>query len=125
MKIAQGLWECEYKDFQIMAASPEGPEETRQKIALSSFDRYSSRHRQSQVPLHERIKDQYARWQTSVSKLDRNVVDSVEYWHQKRFEHPRLSRMAVDVMTVPAMIAECERLFSATGLMVTPLRNRM
>ena len=28
-------------------------------------------------------------------------------------------------MTVPAMSAEYERLFSAVGLMVTPLRNRL
>jgi hypothetical protein len=41
------------------------------------------------------------------------------------FEYPRLSRMALDVMTVPAMSSECERLFSATGLMVTPHRNRL
>ena len=33
--------------------------------------------------------------------------------------------MALDVMTVPAMSAEVERLFSAVGLMVTPLRNRL
>jgi hypothetical protein len=33
--------------------------------------------------------------------------------------------MALDVMTVPAMSSECERLFSATSLMVTPLRNRL
>ena len=33
--------------------------------------------------------------------------------------------MALDIMTVPAMSAECERLFSAVGLMVTPLRSRL
>ena len=33
--------------------------------------------------------------------------------------------MALDVMTVPAMSAECERLFSAVGLMVTANRNRL
>jgi hypothetical protein len=33
--------------------------------------------------------------------------------------------MALDVMTVPAMSAEVERLFSAVGLMVTPLRHRL
>ncbi|KAL6411075.1 hAT family dimerization domain protein [Ilyonectria robusta] len=31
--------------------------------------------------------------------------------------------MALDVITVPAISLECERLFSATGLIVTPLRN--
>ncbi|KAG7404258.1 hypothetical protein Forpe1208_v015706 [Fusarium oxysporum f. sp. rapae] len=62
---------------------------------------------------------------TSVSGSDKDVADPVEYWVLKRFEYPRLSRMALDVMTVPAMSSECERLFSATGLMVTPLRNRL
>ena len=33
--------------------------------------------------------------------------------------------MALDVMSVPAMSADVERLFSAVGLMVTPLRNRL
>jgi hypothetical protein len=33
--------------------------------------------------------------------------------------------MAVDFMTVQAMSAECERLFSAAGRMVTPLRNQL
>ena len=33
--------------------------------------------------------------------------------------------MAMDFMTVHAMSAECERLFSAAGRMVTPLRNQL
>jgi hypothetical protein len=33
--------------------------------------------------------------------------------------------MALDVLTVPAMSAECERLFSAVGLMVTSRRHRL
>ena len=33
--------------------------------------------------------------------------------------------MALDVMIVLAMSAECERLFSAVGLMVMALRNRL
>ena len=33
--------------------------------------------------------------------------------------------MAMDFMTVQAMSAECERLFSAAGRMVTPLRSQL
>jgi hypothetical protein len=33
--------------------------------------------------------------------------------------------MALDFMTIQAMSAECERLFSAAGRMVTPLRNQL
>jgi hypothetical protein len=53
------------------------------------------------------------------------VEDPIQYWASKRREYPRLSRMALDVLTVPAMSAECERLFSAVGLMVAPLRHRL
>ena len=33
--------------------------------------------------------------------------------------------MALDFLTIQPMSAECERLFSAAGLMVTPQRNRL
>lgn len=33
--------------------------------------------------------------------------------------------MALDFLTIQAMSAECERLFSAAGRMVTPLRSRL
>jgi hypothetical protein len=119
----QRLWDTEYRDLQITVTSPEGPVVKRRKTTLSSFDRYRNRYRQSQPSAAQA--DEYIRWQASVSGSDKDVADPVEYWVLKRFEYPRLSRMALDVMTVPAMSSECERLFSATGLMVTPLRNRL
>jgi hypothetical protein len=122
-EIVQRLWDTEYRDLQITVTSPEGPVVKRRKTTLSSFDRYRNRYRQSQPSAAQA--DEYIRWQASVSGSDKDVADPVEYWVLKRFEYPRLSRMALDVMTVPAMSSECERLFSATGLMVTPLRNRL
>ena len=56
---------------------------------------------------------------------DALVIDPYEYWHRKRFKYPKLSRMALDLLTVPPMSAECERLFSTAGLMVTKIRNRL
>ena len=56
---------------------------------------------------------------------DSDIRDPREYWHAQRFKYPRLSQMAMDFMTVQAMSAECERLFSAAGRMVTPLRSQL
>ncbi|SCO88905.1 uncharacterized protein FRV6_13033 [Fusarium oxysporum] len=100
-EIVQRLWDTEYRDLQIAVTSPEANPPLLKRMNIS------------------------AGWQASVSGSDKDVADPVEYWVLKRSEYPRLSRMALDVMTVPAMSSECERLFSTTGLMVTPLRNRL
>lgn len=121
--IVQRLWDTEYRDLQITASSPEGPVVKMRKTKLSSFDKYRNTYRQSQPAWSQ--SDEYTRWQANTSSGERDITDPIEYWVLKRFEYPRLSRMALDVMTVPAMSSECERLFSATGLMVTPLRNRL
>lgn len=121
--IVQRLWDAEYRDLQITISSPEGPVVKMRKTKLSSFDKYRNTYRQSQLAWSQ--SDEYTRWQANTSSSERDITDPIEYWILKRFEYPRLSRMALDVMTVPAMSSECERLFSATGLMVTPLRNRL
>ncbi|CAG9954025.1 unnamed protein product [Clonostachys rosea f. rosea IK726] len=105
--IVQHLWETEYRDLQITVTSPEGPVVKRRKTTLSSFDRYRNRYRQSQ-PFAAQA-DEYVRWQANVSGSDRDVVDPVEYW---------ILKSAGDELGV-------RELFSATGLMVTPLRNRL
>ncbi|TDJ70675.1 hAT transposon family protein, partial [Pseudomonas putida] len=56
---------------------------------------------------------------------DGDVRDPLSYWHERRRRYPRLSRMALDFLTIQAMSAECERLFSAAGRMVTSLRSRL
>ena len=39
--------------------------------------------------------------------------------------YPKLHRMALDMLSIPAMPSECERLFSATKVTITDRRNRM
>ncbi len=38
---------------------------------------------------------------------------------------PRLTQMAYDFLTIPAMSSECQRLFSSAKLTVTPQRQRL
>ncbi len=39
--------------------------------------------------------------------------------------YPNLSKMAVDILSIPAMSSEPERLFSGTKITITDRRNRM
>ncbi|KAF4332544.1 restless-like transposase, partial [Fusarium beomiforme] len=93
----------------------------------SPFERYKdeARIRPCEEMDSDNVEDEYARWQKDVLPTDNVIRDPLEYWHAQRFKYPRLSRMAVDFMTVQPMSAECERLFSAAERMVTPLRNQL
>ncbi|KAM5529050.1 hAT family dimerization domain protein [Fusarium oxysporum f. sp. phaseoli] len=64
-------------------------------------------------------------WQSSWEDGDNDVRDPISYWHERKRQYPRLSRMALDFLTIQPMSAECERMFAAAGRMVTPLRNRL
>lgn len=70
--------------------------------------------------------DEYDRWLSSPdSKSDPFVTNLFQYWWGKQKEYPRLSRMALDLLSIPPMSAECERLFSVAGQMVSPQRSRL
>jgi hypothetical protein len=40
-------------------------------------------------------------------------------------DFPNLSKMALDILSIPAMAADPERLFSSAGLTVTDRRNHL
>jgi hypothetical protein len=54
-----------------------------------------------------------------------DVYHPLEFWSKPRIKHtyPRLSRMARDLFTIPAMSDEPERVFSSCGNMVTTQRE--
>ncbi|OWT42267.1 restless-like transposase [Pochonia chlamydosporia 170] len=118
--LVQTLWDTEC-NLEVRTTPNEGPVVKKRKTKLSSFDKYREAHRGGQSPRPLSMissVDEYSRWQSDVSIADGDVTNPVQYWISKQSEYPRLSRMALDVMTVPAMSAECERLFSSVGLMV-------
>jgi len=60
------------------------------------------------------------------SEIKAGVVDDpIQYWLLRRRQYPRLSRMAIDLFSIPAMSLEPERIFSLAGQMVTPQRGRL
>jgi hypothetical protein len=68
--------------------------------------------------------DEYECWQQVSDPTDTEVETPLEYWCTKKYEYPRLAQMAVEILPIPAMSAECERVFSSGGLIVTPLQSQ-
>jgi hAT family C-terminal dimerisation region len=52
-------------------------------------------------------------------------VNLCAFWARYEGQYPSLARMAYDVLSVPAMSAECERVFSAAKLLLSDRRARM
>lgn len=72
------------------------------------------------------LADEYSIFVTTQKRL-KYVTHPLDWWStadvQQRF--PRLSQMAIDIFTIPAMSDEPERTFSSTGLMITPHRSQL
>ena len=49
----------------------------------------------------------------------------LEWWKTYKGQFPVLSRMALDLLSIPLMSAECERVFSAAKILISDKRNRM
>ena len=49
----------------------------------------------------------------------------LEWWINNEARYPGLTQWAYDVHSIPAMSAECERVFSSAGQLLTKQRNRL
>ncbi|OWT42569.1 restless-like transposase [Pochonia chlamydosporia 170] len=136
-QMVREVWETEYRNLQI-DSSPvvHEPAAKRQRKYYNPFQACCERTRP--VSRCGRVKeegssparidvdvDELEIWQSSREDGDSDIRDPITYWHERRRRYPRLSRMALDFLTIQPMSAECERLFAAAGRMVTPLRSRL
>ncbi|EXU95447.1 reverse transcriptase domain protein [Metarhizium robertsii] len=126
--MVQLVWDSGYKTLDISVEERGEPATKRRRTQYySPFEQFKdeARIRPCEERDSDEAEDEYTRWQKDLLPTDGDVRDPQAYWHAQRFKYPRLSRMALDFMTVQAMSAECERLFSAAGRMITPLRNQL
>jgi hypothetical protein len=63
--------------------------------------------------------------QNYLSAKMRPVTDILSWWRKEEEHWPRLSRMAFDILSIPAVSAECERAFSTAKLTIPALRNSL
>lgn len=79
----------------------------------------------------ETMDEEYQRYLSLPRQTKRDVngkpiaIDPIAWWQGRRVEFPILSKMALDVLSIPAVSAECERVFSQGKLTMTSQRHRM
>ena len=71
------------------------------------------------------ITDEYERY--CQAERAYGFTSALSWWLEETQQknYPNLSKMAIDILSIPAMSAEPERLFSGAKLTVTDRRNRL
>jgi hypothetical protein len=87
----------------------------------SGFLQYLNQQMAPEVATHS---DEYERY---CAEPCINVKDARKWWMEETQQrlYPHLSKLALDILSILAMSAEVERLFSATKLTITDLRTRL
>jgi hypothetical protein len=72
----------------------------------------------------EKEKDEYKAY-CSLPAPTAEIRELFAYWQTQEQAFPKLSNLAFNTLAIPAMSAECERVFSSCKLLITPTRNRL
>ena len=121
----QELWE-EYRTLAVeQDRIPEQPTAARKTTDLDDFMTSIRKLGAQPAPSPSSMRDEYAEWVGSTDPGHCLVENPIQYWLLRRRQYPRLSRMAIDLFSIPAMSSEPERIFSLAGQMVTAQRGRL
>ena len=52
-------------------------------------------------------------------------MDALQWWRDHERDYPVLSKMAFDILSIPGMSAEVERVFSQAKKLITDERNQL
>jgi hAT family C-terminal dimerisation region len=124
----RGLWEQAYKGkYGLESPGPTdninapAAEETRRK---GQDNRFGGLHKHKQTGARPRTSSHQYLAYISTASGD-GELDSLEYWNARHSTQPDLARFALDMLAIPMMSAECERVFSSAKHLVTDSRNRL
>ena len=127
-KKVKNLWKRHLSKFQHQAA-----EEALLPPPLPPFKPSESDHFDpiSDFIAQERLKnasmkdeDEYRAY-CALPAPSEKVENLFNYWRDQEQAFPKLAKLAFNVLSIPAMSAECERVFSSCKLLITPNRNQL
>jgi hypothetical protein len=135
-KAVQDLWLTMYKD----SAEPKSERHLDSGLFLptprkepTDFDQWVSRNKYKNPNMRGK-QDEYLQYlaadhfpvQEEIQQGSKpKSIDLCAFWARYEAQYPSLARMAFDILSIPAMSAECERVFSSAKLLLTDRRARM
>ena len=60
-----------------------------------------------------------------ITRVRDEPLNLFKWWDDHKAQYPTLSQMAFDILSIPGMSADCERVFSGAGALVTNRKKRM
>jgi len=117
-KLVRDRFKCDYPELETEDAGGSDSEDSVQLVSPSGniFDNLLSL-----APLKSSgVVDEIGLY---LSVETENVMDPIKWWCEKRKTYPRLSRMALDYLTIPATSVDVERLFSHGRIILTDTRS--
>ena len=70
--------------------------------------------------------DEFSQWKQREQRADKDseyANNPIKYWLSLQDRYPCLSKLALDVLSIPASSCECERMFSELGDLLEPRRR--
>src|SRR6266850_7931851 len=110
------FWTMEYKGTVVMEPDPV-PEISTGPV--DEFEDFIYDLSSSSAPF-----DEYESY-CNEKPLQKAPPHLIQYWNGQAANTPSLSKMALDLLAIPAMSAECERIFSSTKILISDRRNRL
>jgi hypothetical protein len=113
----QTFWSAEYKDK--VTIEPDPVPEMSNKDEVDEFENYL--YDLSSTPNKCDEYDSYCR----EKPLKMAPPQLIQYRNGQVVNTPSLAQMALDLLSIPAMAAECERVFSSAKILISDRRNRL
>lgn len=116
------LWQSEYRPSNSRAAA-RVPAKTASMARDSPFARQAEAKRLRLTHSVASVDELTA--YLALDPVDEDVIDPNQYWLERRFHFPNLSKLAFDTLAIPPMADDNERSFSSARDLITYRRNRL
>jgi hypothetical protein len=114
-RVVKQIWEQNYKLSEAESAAQPPPTSRTRRFEHSAFHSV----------IHSHMDDYQDEYQKYVSEKPDDIDDPVQWWKDHERTYPQLSKFALDMLAIPAMSTECERVFSKAGYTLSPRRSRL